>query len=339
MTTIQAGLADSDVLRRCIEPALTDVLGGQPLIRTVRWERFDLATSYDIHLVTVELESGRTLRVFLKDYGFTVRPKEEPRQRREREIRTYRELLAGAQLGTPRYYGSLLDESEERVWLLLEFVDGTPVGYLDIATWWPSATAALGRLHGHFAAHTESLAGCEFLVHHTPAFFWSKLDLASRGVSALAPDLGDSLKRIARRYAPIVEVMSDQPRTLIHGGCRSTNILVRVASEPSRAAIIDWEEAAYGAPLYDIAYLLDGIEPPTLDPLLDAYRGEAAAYGLSLPSQRDVAYIIDCFRLHMVLTMLGQAVLKRYTKEGVSNLLAIGTRLSDALVSRRSAPC
>jgi aminoglycoside phosphotransferase (APT) family kinase protein len=337
MTTMASDLGELDVLRRCVEPAVAQTVGADMPILAVRWERFDLATSYDARLATVELVGGGTLRLFVKDYGHTVRPKEEPKHRREREVRTYRDLLVGTELETAHYYGSLLDESERRLWLVLEYVDGTPVGYLDIAAWWPAATAALGRLHGYFASRTDHVATCEFIVHHTPDFFWSKVDLASRAVSELAPDLGDSLTRIVKHYAPIVQTMSEQPRTLIHGGCRSTNILVKIASQPSRACIIDWEETAYGAPLYDIAYLLDGIESPTLDPLLEAYRRAAANYRLSLPPWREAAYIVDCFRLHMILTMLGQAVVKRYTRDGVAKLLAIGSRLSDALGGWRKA--
>ena len=339
MTTDLATLTDEALLRQCLEPVVAALPGGRARIAAISSRRFDLATSYDARTVTVELGGGETLPVFLKDYAVTVRPKDAPQRRREREVSVYRELLVTGEteLGTARYYGSVLDEPDGRRWLLLELVDGTPVGYLDIATWWAPATAALGRLHGYFAGRAERLAACDFLVHHTPEFFWSKVELASRCVSQLAPQLGDSLARITSRYAPIVQVMSDQPRTLIHGGCRSTNILVRVASQPSRACIIDWEEAAYGAPLYDLAYLLDGIEPPLLDPLLEAYRRAAADYGLPLPSPRDAAHATDCFRLHMTLTMLGQAVLKRYTPDGVAKLLTIGNRLSDALAGRRAA--
>src|SRR5262249_37540942 len=81
---------------------------------------------------------------------------------------------------------------------------------------------------------------------------------------------------------------ADGPRRVRRGGCRSTNILVRVASAPDRVCILDWEEAAYGPPLLDLAYLLDGIEPPTLGPLLDAYLAEARAYGLALPPRREM---------------------------------------------------
>src|SRR5205823_228814 len=83
---------------------------------------------YAAEVLTVRLDSGAAFRVFLKNFGLSARPKDGPRQRREREVRVYRELLAGAGLGTAGYYGSVLDEARGRLWLLLEYVDGTPGG-------------------------------------------------------------------------------------------------------------------------------------------------------------------------------------------------------------------
>lgn len=329
MSASLATRTDDVLMRQWLEPMLALALSDGHAVRGIAWERFPLATSYAAHVATVTLASGRARRVFVKDFSSTVRPKDAPQQRREREVRVYRDLLDGAGLGTARYYGSLLDGSLGWLWLMLEFVDGTPVGYCEIERSWAPAAGALGRLHGHFATHPGApLDGCDFLVQHTPEFFWSKAELASRAVTAIAPALLGDLEAIVERYAPVVDIMAAQPRTLIHGGCRSTNILVNVADDPSRACIIDWEEAAYGAPLYDLAYLLDGIEPPTLDPLLDAYRREALAYDIALPARREMAYVMDCFRLHMILLMLGQAVLKRYDAAAVAKLLAIGTRLA-----------
>jgi hypothetical protein len=322
--------ADSPVLQRDLEPMIAAAFRDESPVDTICWAAFDQATSYPAHVATVRLASGATRSVFVKDYGSTVRPKDAPKQRREREVGVYRELLPGADLGTARYYGSFLDESQDRLWLLLEFVDGTPVGYVrDIAGSWPPAAAALGRLHGHFAAHASTLAGCDFLVQHTHEFFRSKVELAKLCVAAIAPESRSALDALAHRYAPIVDLLADQPRTLIHGGCRSTNILIQVVSDPARVCIIDWEEAALGAPLYDVAYLLDGIEPPVLDPLLDAYCREALAYDLPLPPRREMKYLIDCFRLHMIMVMLSQSLLKGYSPEAVAKLLGMGGRLAD----------
>ena len=325
-----APTADEEVLRQCLGPAVRATAGGRATIAGIDRRRFDLATSYAAEVLTVRLDSGAAFQVFLKNFGLSARPKDGPRQRREREVRVYRELLAGAGLGTAGYYGSVLDEARGRLWLLLEYVDGTPVGYCDLDSWAPAA-AQLGRLHGHFAGQGDRLRACDFLVRHTADFFWSKAELALRDAAQIAPGLAGRLAAVVDRYGPVVGAMTGQPPTLLHGGCRPSNILIRVAADPSRVCILDWEEAALGAPLVDVAYLLDGIAPPLLDRLLGAYRQGAAEYGLALPPPAEMKYLVDCFRLHMVLNSLSQGVLKGYKEKDVAKLLAIGERLSDTV--------
>jgi len=327
MSADLATRTDDDTLREGLERMIPTLLDKPSEITDMRWSRCKLSTSYDTYIVTVQLATGGEFKVFLKDFGFSVRLKDSPKQRRERELRVYQELLAEAEIGTARYYGSVLDESQGLCWLALEFVDGTPVGYCELEHWAPAA-GALGRMHGYFARHAEGLRACDYLIHQTADYFWSIADLALRNVSQISPHLVDRLANIIGHYAPIVAVMTSQPPTLLHGGCRPTNILIKVASDPSRVCIIDWEEAGFGAPLYDVAYLLDGIEPPILDPLLDAYRQEALAYDLRLPPKEEMKYVVDCFRLQMVMNSLSQAVLKGYREKGVAKLVEMGDRIS-----------
>src|SRR5262249_25448943 len=155
------------------------------------------------------------------------------------------------------------------------------------------------------------LRGCGFLIRHDAESFRAKADRALQDVGQLTPHLVGRLAPLVERYLGLVPVLTDQPATLLHGGCRATNIPIRVASGPSRACILDWEEAGFGAPLFDVAYLLDGIEPPTLGPLLEAYRREALAYDLPLPAAADMKFVMDCFRLHLVMNSFSQAVLKQ----------------------------
>jgi len=312
-------------------PAMLDVPSA---ITGIQWSRFKHSTSYDTYIVSVHLSTGSEFKLFLKDFGFSVRPKDSPKQRRERELCVYQELLAGAELGTARYHGSVFDESQGQCWLVLEFVDGTPVGYCDLEHWGPAA-GALGRMHGYFARHGDRLRACDYLVRHSADFFRSKAELALQNVSQISPHLVARLAKIVEHYAQVVEVMAGQPLTLLHGGCRPSNVLIKVASAPSRVCIVDWEEAAFGAPLYDVAYLLDGIEPPILDRLLDAYRQEALAYDLPLPPEEEMKYVVCCFRLHIVMNSLSHAVLKGYKEKGIAKLLDIGDCLSK-IVSRQA---
>jgi hypothetical protein len=168
--------------------------------------------------VIVRLARGGEVWVFLKDFGFSVRPQNGPKQRREREVCVYRHLLGDAGLGIARYYGSVMDEAE-----------------------------GLGQMHAYFARHVNRLRGRDFLIHQAD-FFWSKAEHALTAVAQIAPHLVGRLENLVHRYAPIVAVMTGQPPTLVRGGCRPSNILICVASDPSRVCILDWEEVRFGAP-------------------------------------------------------------------------------------------
>ncbi|HEY9516928.1 MAG TPA: hypothetical protein VIQ74_14715, partial [Gemmatimonadaceae bacterium] len=190
---------------------------GNPPITAIEQTRCTLSTSYNTHIVTVHLASGDELKVFVKDFGFSVRPKDGPEERRQREVSVYQDLLSGTALGTARYYGSVLDELRQRFWLLLEFVDGEPVGYCHLDSWAPAA-ARLGRMHGYFAQRVDRLLECDFLVRHDADFFWRKAEDALVAVARIAPHLTDHLTRILNHYAPTVDIMASQPATLVHGG-------------------------------------------------------------------------------------------------------------------------
>src|SRR5688500_2819227 len=96
---------------RSEEAALQECLGRSPLLSSpvvgLDRKRLDTSTSYETSLVTARLEDGREVRVFLKDYAHSVRPKDDPRQRCEREMRFYRDLAPCGELGTPKYFGSV----------------------------------------------------------------------------------------------------------------------------------------------------------------------------------------------------------------------------------------
>lgn len=324
--------SDEDALRQCLERTAPDVFGEPAAIVEIQRSRFQSCTSYDAYVVGVRLAGGEEVRLFLKDFSFSLRPKDGAKQRREREVFVYRDLLRDAGLGTARYYGSVMDEAEGRVWLLLEYVDGTPVGYTDLGVGWAPAAEGLGRMHGYFARHLERLRGCDYLVQHDTDFLWSTVEEAQSSLAQLAPHQLGRLEHLIERYAPVVAVMIDQPVTLLQGGCRPSNVLIRVTSDPSRVCILDWEQAAFGPPLFDLAHLVDGIDPPLLDHLLDAYRRGAAAYGTSLPPDDEVKYAVDCFRLHMVLNLLARGVLKGYKESDMVKLLDYGDRISSTVL-------
>src|SRR5919198_216609 len=327
---------DEEVLRQCLERGARELFGASSPIARIERVPFKPATSYDLYRVIVRLASGGEVQLFLKDYGFSLRPKDDAKQRREREVCVYRDLLADASLGTPRYYESVMDEAQGRLWLLLEYVDGTPVGYCHRGDGWAPAAEGLGRMHGYFAPQVGRLRGCSFLIQHNADFFLSTAERALTNVSQITPHLVGRLEKLTRGYGVVVSVMTSQGQTFVHGGCRSTNILIRVANDPARVCILDWEEAGLGAALFDVAYLLDGIKSPLLDRLLEAYRHGAADYGMALPPLQEMKYAVECFRLHMAFNLLGRAVLKGYKEPDILKVLDYGESIGRTVYGQ---PC
>jgi aminoglycoside phosphotransferase (APT) family kinase protein len=275
--------------------------------------------------VTVTLASGNEHKIFLKDFGSHQQMKEGMKRRRERELFVYKDLLEGAGLDTARYYGCIWNELESRFWLLLEFVQGERASdnfseYLGAAAGW------LGRMHGHFSQHSARLKGAAFLVHHDPEFFWSKAEHAARAVSQIAPPMGGRLASLLSRYDQLVEVITSQPQTLIHTTYRLDEILVDRSSKRLRLCPVDWELAAYGSPLYDLAFFTDGFEPPSLNEVLGAYRQEALSYKLYIPDGEEMRHAMNCFRFYRVINWLSQALDREYPESKVLELLALAEK-------------
>ena len=314
-------------LRQCLERILPRVSNRRSAIATIHSRQSDASSSYQTDILTVHLADGGAFEVFLKNYGASVRVKDEMKQRREREVRVYQDLLENAKLGTPRYYGTIWDESQETFWLLLEYVDGTPVGYLEPTHYWNAATAAagwLGQMHGYFTRHARYLSRLDFLIRHDAHFLSAKAEAALDAVSQILPGSVDRFARIVNRYDQVVEAMVAHPPTLIHGAFRPQNVMVNGESQSMRICAYDWEEAAFGAPLYDLAYLTDGFGPPTLDLTFETYRRGAMRFGMPVPEREEMRYIVNCFRLHMIVNSLAHALVKQYGEREIANLVAAG---------------
>jgi hypothetical protein len=315
-------------LRRCVERLVAERFGARAAVAGIERERSDHSSSYPSDVVTVRLAGGEEFRLFVKDFGSSEFPKDEPGRQRDRELRVYRDLLAGAGLGTAAYHGSVWDESQGRFWLLLEFVSGPPLAYCEFEHW-VAAAGWLGRLHGHFARRPGCLRGCDFLLRHDASFFWSKARRAREAVAEVAAPLADRLGGVLGRYGRCVELMAGLPPTLVHGAYKPRHVLVDLRPHPPRLCPVDWELAAVGSAFYDLAFLAYGFEPPSLDRLLDAYRQEALAQGVPLPDRDRLRHVVDCFRLHRVLKVLGGARAPDFPESKVARLVESAERLSD----------
>jgi len=317
--------AEQDALSQWVEQIAPDAFQIASPIARIEWRTSTYSSSYASYIGTLRLVSGDEHSFFLKDFGFSQLSKDGRVERRDREIRVYRDLLARANLDTPKYYASMWDEDAGRFWLLLEFVRGAEVRHSGLE-YWIAAAGWLGRMQGHFLRSSVDLNGAEFLLRHDADRFRTKGFDALRNVFQIATPLGKRFETILRDYDRLVDLMAAQPRTLVHGAYRPSNILISLAN--SRVCVVDWEVASYGATLYDLAFFADGFKPPTLDRIFDTYEQEAATHGVAVPERHEMKYVFDVFRFYRIVNWLSRAVEKGFSEKETAKLVALGDEIS-----------
>ncbi|HEV8379252.1 MAG TPA: phosphotransferase [Tepidisphaeraceae bacterium] len=314
-------------LRSCVEQIVGQHFhGGTSSIESIERKRSEFASFYASDIITVRLVSGEQFKIFLKDFGSFHHPKDTMKERREREVVVYRDILPDARLDTAKYYGSVRNETTGRFWLLLEFVEGLPISHLEFEDWVPSA-GWLGRMYGYFSKHPELWKNCDALTVHNADFFHSTAQQALQSVTEFSAVLGHRLDPIVGRYDKTVAVMTSQPLTFVHGTYRPAQIIIDKTHTPARICPVDFEKAAIGASLYDLTFLVDGFDPPRLKQLFDAYRQEAEGCGVSVADDEEMKRVVDCFRLHRVMSWLSLSLARGYAPQSIHKLMGMAEEL------------
>jgi aminoglycoside phosphotransferase (APT) family kinase protein len=107
------------------------------------------------------------------------------------------------------------------------------------------------------------------------------LEMAARGwdrLEAAAPEAARLIFRLHDDARPLLSVLSRLPRTLLHGDYKLANL----GALGPQTIMLDWQDAAFGPPLLDLAYFLmisAARLPFSKDEALDMYRAALAAQG------------------------------------------------------------
>lgn len=293
------------------------------------------STSFPCYVITIQIEQGKSLKLFLKDYGSSRLPKDDLSARREREKQIYLDLLKDTNLGTATCFGTVWDETAGRHWLLLEYVEGTELRSCGFEAW-VSAAAWLGKLHAYFLKNAEKLTEAAYLVLHDETFFEFRARSALDSMRLYRNHFAERLSVVLTNYGEIIAKMVDQPQLLVHGSYRSQNILISQPDSPSRVCPVDWELAGLGSPYYDLAFLTDGYESPRLDLLLDAYCKEVALAGLPIPDRQTMRENINCFRLHKMLKSLSDSAQFNFPIATVEKILSLAEKIRQGIDHERT---
>jgi hypothetical protein len=248
---------------------------GRPIASIAR-KPYSYRTSHRIDALDVALADGTRLELLLKDLR---RSELDPRAQLakpaflhdpRREVEAYR-ILANASLGTPKCY----DAGEH--WVLLEKVEGVELWQIGELDAWVAAARWLARFHSHFAGRPPF---SDRLIRYDNDYFGLWPDRAQRSHPVVAG--------VVAAYERVVDILSAQPATFVHGEFYASNVLVAA----DRIAAVDWEMAGVGPGVLDLAALVTGWGEEERTAII-------AGYG-DVPSQA-----LDAAQLHLALQWLG----------------------------------
>jgi Ser/Thr protein kinase RdoA (MazF antagonist) len=306
----------------------------RPIHRLVR--RFcPYTSSFQIDELDVHFSDRSSLKLVVKDLSFggmletarAVRPEflYEPR----REIDAYRCILPHAPAGTAATYGAVVEPAADRYCLFLEHVDGLQLSQVGSFAAWKQAAAWIGRFHSAFpAGRAEHLVRRSNLLVYDERFFWQWIHRARQFASGRSSRR--QIERIASRYGAVVKRLASLPRSIIHGELFACNVLVTTGRQGVRICPVDWEMAAYGPSLIDLASLSAGWADGKQRALARAYR--AAVVGSSgARTTKSFEYDLDCCRLYLAMRMLGWSANWRPPTQHARDWLGEATKIADRL--------
>lgn len=253
-------------------------------------------SSWWLEDLVVRLDDGSRFALVFKDLGREatgsgarwVKPARVTDPSREAWV--YRTLLPGMRLGAPSLWAAVTDPAAGRHWLFLERVSGVPLVQVGDRAIWHWVARWLGRFHARAPIPCPEAGP---LIRHDREYHrgWMSraLVVAEEEARSGVGDRRAALENLARlrALAPMheraVEVALSMRPTFIHGEFYPSNIVVE-RRRPRAIHPVDWEMAALGPPLLDLAALLSGRwGPDDRDGMLMAYRDGTLAAGASCP--------------------------------------------------------
>lgn len=281
---------------------------GEVVTMTRRPYRY--ATSAPLEELHVETADGAELDLILKDLSRdrlleeAAATKPEFLHRPERELDTYRRILAPARIG-PRCFAAVAESDPPRYWLVLEKVPGVELWQVGELSVWEEVAGWLGSLHADFVGRTEEVREANpHVLDLSGEWFSSWCRRALERLAKSDDPRAESLRSALQPYDEVVTALTALPRTFVHGELYPSNVLVGHGSPP-RICPVDWEMAAIGPGLVDLAALAGGWDEPQRRRLIAAYlRGCREAPGGTPKPQAGEEDLARC-RLHLALQWLG----------------------------------
>lgn len=212
----------------------------------------------------------------------------------EREPAVYANLLPQAPPGPPLCFGGVSEP--DRHLLLLERVEGRELFQVGERELWEEAARWLARFHVAMAPDLDRHRAAGRLIDHDAAFYSQWIERATGFAKQREDGSAAAIAHLRQHHDQVVEALLIQPRTVLHGEFYASNVLV----SDERVAPVDWELAAAGTGLSDLAALVGGWPREDREALVAAY---ACQPGVLAFTPRD----LDFARLQVAIQWLGWA--------------------------------
>jgi Ser/Thr protein kinase RdoA (MazF antagonist) len=298
--------ASDGELRGALESALAGAGAAPP--GEIRRRPSEYRTSFPLEELDLRLEDGTELRLIFKDLAWSALDQEARLAKPDflhdplREPAVYASLLAHLDSGPPRFFGAAIDADAERYWLFIERVEGRELYQVGDLALWAAAARWLGAMHSGFAGDLERHVARGRLIEYDQPYYRRWIERAQEFAAAPGQpeSRAEALAWIADRYDRVIEGLLDLPRTVLHGEFYASNVLVSGQAPAPRVCPVDWELAASGPGLVDLAALVSGCwAEEDRKAIVSAYRSA----GTATFSQEQ----LDLARLHLAVQWLGWA--------------------------------
>lgn len=332
------------LLHETLERALSRHFGSNRTIRQLRRRSSAYSSSYALENLELTLNGGKRLRLVFKDLspssvlktaqrirpGFLYRP--------EREIEIYQRVLDPCKLGTPICYGATRVPEMNRYWLFLERVDGPLLWQRGRLKSWEQAAGWLAKLHTEYRTsgiHWKQ-SWVNHLVHYDEKLLGTWMTRAEafirRDQGYDSPEGRRRFSRLADHYDRVIDRLLELPKSLIHGEFFPSNVILRPAATDRTICPVDWEMAAVGPGLIDLAALTAGKwRSEQKRAMIAAYRRGLELADDSPPSVSELLEAVDYCQLHLSVQLLGWAADWSPPQRHTQNWLGEAVRLSGAL--------
>jgi hypothetical protein len=298
-------------LQTALENLLSQHFGRRCRIVELETRPYAYSSSFALEEIDIRLEDGTRLEILFKDLGRHALL-EGARQAKPvflynplREIDTYRLVLAAYPMGTATCYGAVVDPHAGRYWLFLEKVTGPELYQVGEIRLWQEAARWLANLHHRFLGTKEldELATIGRWLIYDDRYYRQWLERAA--AYAGNDETRKEMDRLASVYEAVIERLASLPATFIHGEFYASNILVPATGSKVRVCPVDWEMAALGPGLLDLAALTVGKwQDQERDDIALAYY-QALTANKNRPEHDEFLADLDFCRLHLSLQWLG----------------------------------